>query len=86
MPPMMLALVMLSLARIADGDDSRATWDVKSGFIPGTKPDVEGTGFITVEEAKLRCEQRSDCLAFTFRDAPDVKGCACVARKDCVVV
>ena len=53
------------------GDADRTTYDVKLGFIPGTKPDVD-TG-ADVEQAKRACEARQ-CLAFTFRDAPDVAG------------
>lgn len=50
-----------------------ATWTVKPGFIPATKPDVDA-GFMTVEEAKQRCAMKHDCLAITFRDSPDAQG------------
>ena len=61
------------LLALAAANDDVATWTTKSGFIPGTKPDVE-TGFMTVEEGKRRCALKNDCLAITFREAADVQG------------
>ena len=57
----------------AEADDvDRTTYEMKLGFIPGTKPDVD-TGFLTLDEAKLACEKKSACLAFTYRSAPETK-------------
>ena len=64
----MLAVIAASVL-----SDDVTTYDVKLGFIPGTKPDVD-SGFMTVADAKKRCEQNGQCLAFTFREAPDVQG------------
>ena len=68
----MLVLRLALLLASALAQDDVATWTTKSGFIPGTKPDVE-TGFMTVEEGKRRCAMKHDCQAITFRDAADVK-------------
>ena len=67
-----VALLLLSAAAAFDDDVDVTRWDIKSGFVPGTKDDVE-TGFMTVEAAKKRCEQLAACLAITYRDKADVK-------------
>ena len=66
-------IALATALTLAAANDDVATWTTKLGFIPGTKPDVE-TGFMTVEEGKRRCALKNDCLAITFRDAPDVQG------------
>ena len=58
--------------RFLPDDVDRTTYELKLGFIPGTKPDVD-TGFMTVDEAKLACEKKAACLAFTFRAAAETK-------------
>ena len=73
---LLLLLVGLALdgrCTAIDVDEDRTTYEVKLGFIPGTKPDVD-TGFMTVDQAKVACEKKSECLGFTMREAPDVKG------------
>ena len=67
-------LLLLLSARAAAGidDEDKTTYETKLGFIPGTKPDVD-TGFMTVEKAKLLCERKPECLAITFKAAPDTK-------------
>uniref|UniRef100_A0A7S4B8A8 C-type lectin domain-containing protein n=1 Tax=Chrysotila carterae TaxID=13221 RepID=A0A7S4B8A8_CHRCT len=64
-------------------------WNVKQGFIPGTKADVD-TGFMTLQQAKDMCAARGDCLAITYRGAIDdvgpmhvyLKGDTTVAESD----
>ena len=65
-------ILLLPTQALADDDVDKTTYELKLGFIPGTKPDV-GTGFMTVDEAKLACEKKADCRAFTFKAAPDIK-------------
>ena len=65
-------LLLAACFAAAVDDVDRTTYETKLGFIPGTKPDVD-TQFVTVEQAKLICERKAECLAFTFKAAPDVK-------------
>ena len=67
-PPLLLALV---LAANVGSDETR--WDMKLGFIPGTKDDV-WTGHVTLDEGKRKCVQDSRCTAITYRGKPDASG------------
>ena len=68
-----LLIVALAFATASGDDDIDVTkWEVKGGFIPGTKDDVE-VGWMTVEKAKDRCAQLSECLAITYRGARDLE-------------
>ena len=67
-PPLLLALVLAA----NDGSDE-TRWDMKLGFIPGTKDDV-WTGHVTLEAGKLKCVEDARCTAITYRGRPDAAG------------
>ena len=77
-------LLGAALLAIVAGDDV-TTYDVKSGFIPGTKPDVDNK-FLTVEAAKKHCEKNPDCLAFTIHGPATTKEAVWVYFKGDVTV
>ena len=48
-------------------------WEEVDGYIPATDNDIH-TGHLTLDEAKLHCDQLSGCVAITYRATPDAAG------------
>ena len=56
-----------------DGSEEETRYNMKLGFIPGTKDDV-ATGHMTLDEGRRRCTAEPKCTAITYHGRPDASG------------
>ena len=72
---LLAALAALAAVDVAcnDGSAEETRYDMKPGFIPGTKDDV-ATGHMTLDEGKRRCTAEPKCTAITYHGKPDASG------------
>ena len=68
-------LAALAAVEVAcnDGSEEETRYNMKPGFIPGTKDDV-ATGHMTLAEGRRRCTAEPKCTAITYHGKPDASG------------
>ena len=69
---MLAALAAVEVA-CNDGSEEETRYNMKPGFIPGTKDDV-ATGHMTLDEGRRRCTAEPKCTAITYHGKPDASG------------
>ena len=69
---LLAALVAVEVA-CNDGTEEETRYNMKPGFIPGTKDDV-ATGHMTLDEGRRRCTAEPKCTAITYHGKPDASG------------